>query len=118
MIGPPSRTATGTPVPASLRITTAWIAGRPSSLLRGEAGHPFHPEQVVAAGRVRAAQVGGHGVRERAGRARVDADLGRQLGIGDQRGERLLGEGKALVEVRHGGEDVGRVEIAERRLVG
>ena len=38
----------------------------------------------------------------------MDADLGRQLGIGDERGQRPLGEPQALVEVGHRGEHIGR----------
>ena len=57
-------------------------------------------------------------MRERARGARMDADLGRQLGIRDQRGERPLGQGQAFVEVRHGREDIGRVEVAERGAIG
>ena len=91
------------PGPGSLSTTTALIAGRPSALFAAEPGDPFHPEQVVRTGRVAAAQVGGHGVRERTGRPRVDADLRRQFRVGDERDEGLLREREPLVEVRHRG---------------
>ena len=47
----------------------------------------------------------------------MHADLGRQLGVGDERGQRLFGEPQALVEVGHRREHGGRVEIAERRRI-
>ena len=56
--------------------------------------------------RIRPAQVRRHRVRERAVRPRMDADLGRQLGIGDERGHRLLGQRQALVDVGHRREHV------------
>ena len=118
VIGPPSRNATGAPVSASLRITTAWIAGNPSALLAAKPATHFIPSRSSRPAGVGAAQVRGHGMRERARGARMDADLGRQLGIRDQRGQRPLGQRQALVEVRHGREDVGRVEVAERGAIG
>ena len=45
----------------------------------------------------------------------MHADLGRQLGVGDERGQRPFGEPQALVEVGHRREHGGRVEIAEGR---
>jgi hypothetical protein len=83
-----------------------------------EAGHPFHPEPVVGAGRVGSAQMGRHGVDERPIRTRMDADLGWQLGIGDERRQGAFGQAKALVEVGHRGKHVGRIEVAQRRWIG
>ncbi len=54
---------------------------------------------------------------ERPRRARVDADLRRQLGPRDEADERPLGETQALGEGRHAGRDVGGVEVAESRSV-
>ena len=109
VIGPPSRIARGCPVRGSLRITTAWIAGRPLARFSGKPATHLIPSRSRAGG---VAQGGRHGMGERAGRARMDADLGWQLGVGDQRGHRPFREGQPLVDRWHRRADVGRREVA------
>ena len=118
VIGPPSRIAVGSPVAASLMTTTALIAGSPSSLLVPNPATHFMPEEVVATLRIRPTQVRRHRVRERAVRARMDADLGRQLGIGDQSGHRLLGQLQAFIDIGHRREHVRGGEVADRQGIG
>ena len=87
------------PSSASLMTTTALIAGSPSSLFVANPATHFIP--IRSPNRpVGAAQVGRHGVHERALRPRVDTDLGRQLGIGDESGHGPLGQRQALVDSR------------------
>ena len=69
VIGPPLRIAAGAPVSGSLMTTIALIAGSPRSLLVREPGHPFDADQVARTVRVRAAQIGRHGVHEGVRRA-------------------------------------------------
>ena len=118
VIGPPSRIALGSPVAASLMTTTALIAGSPSSLFVPNPATHFMPEQVTATARIRPTQVRRHRVRERAVRPRMDPDLGRQLGIGDERGHRLLGQRQALVDIGHRREHVRGGEVADRQRIG
>ena len=98
--------------------TTALIAGSPRSLFVANPATHLMPIRSPEPSGVGAAQVGRHGVDERVGRPRVDADLGRQLGIGDESGHGPLGQRQALVDVGHRGEDVRRREVAQRRRIG
>ena len=98
--------------------TTALIAGRPSAVVRREPATHFIPSRSSAPSGSAPAQVRRHRVRERALRPRVDPDLRRQLGVGDERGHRLLGQRQALVDVGHRGKDVRGREIAERGRSG
>ena len=91
---------------------------QPEGVVPAEPGDPLHAEKVVRTRRVGAAQVGRHGVCERAGRARVDADLGRQLGIGDEGRQGPFGEHQPFVEVGHRGEHVRGGEVPHGRAVG
>ena len=98
------------------RPTGRWIAehddrgdGRQAARpIAWEPGDPLDAEQVAAGivGRVvvavERAPGGGHGMGEGARRARVDAHLGRQLGIDHECGQGALGEGDALRHRRHG----------------
>ena len=83
-------------------------------VVRREPGDPLHPDEVVAAVGGRAPQVGRHRVHERPVGSRVHRDLGRQLRIGDERGQRALGQLEPFGERRHRGRDVGRGEVADR----
>ena len=76
---------------------------------------PLDPEEVP--GVRRAAEVGRHRVGERALRPWVDADLRWQLGVGDQRDHRPLGQAQPLVERRHRRLHVRGVQPAERGRV-
>ena len=87
--------------------------GKPEVVVGGEPGHPFHPEQVVPPRCIPAAEMRRHGMYERPGGARVDADLRRQLGTGDEGGERQFREGQALVQAGHGSLDILRREVAQ-----
>ena len=92
VIGPPSRIARGSPVAASLRTTTALIAGRPMALFVANPATHFIP--------TRSSPPSGSAPRRNAGMAwtnepagpGMDPDLGRQLGVRDERGERPFGE--------------------------
>ena len=53
--------------------------------VRGEAHHPLHAQQVGGTVILRSTHPGRHGVGERVVGSRVDADLGRQLGVCHQR---------------------------------
>ena len=118
VIGPPSRIAAGAPVVGVIDDDDRADRRQPALVVRREPGHPFHADQVARTVRVGAAQIGRHGVHERVVRPRVDADLGRQLGIGDESGHGPLGQRQALVDVGHRREDVRRREVAERRRIG
>ena len=83
-----------------------------------EPGDPLDPEQVLRSTRVGSAQVGGHRVCERAFRAWVDPDLGRQFGTRDEGGHRPFRECQALVERRHRRKHIAGREVAQRRHVG
>ena len=65
---------------------------QPARPVLGEAGDPLHADEVVGAVGVGAAEVGRHRVPERALGSGMDGDLRRQLGVGDQRDHRPLGE--------------------------
>ena len=74
---------------------------RQSALVVGrEPRHPLDPDQVACSTRVGAAQIRRHGVDERVRRSRVDADLRRQLGVGDEGDHRLLGQGRGARRCR------------------
>ena len=59
------------------------------------------PSRSSAPSSAGAAQEGRHRVGERPVRPWMDADLRRQLGVGDQRGHRPLGQREPLLERRH-----------------
>ena len=114
VIGLASITATGTPVTGSLSSRVAWIPGRPQRRVRRVAHDPFHADEVAGPGRVVAREVGRHRMPERAVGPRVDADLGRQLGVAGEPPQGQLRERQALVGGGHRGNDVGPGEIPER----
>ena len=113
VIGPPSRIAAGAPVAASLMTTRALIAGSPRALFVANPDTHLIPIRSPVPPGVGAAEIRRHGVDERVSWSRVDADLRRQLGIGDEGDHRLLGQRQALVDVGHGGEDIGGREVAK-----
>ena len=89
--------------------------GQVQSAVVGEPGDPLDAEQVGRTVRVGPAQERRHRVRERSVRSRRYPDLGRQVGIGDQRDHRALGELEALGDGRHGGGDGRGIEVADGR---
>ncbi len=82
-----------------------------------EAGDPLDAEQVVRPFRLGAPKMGRHRVGERTIGPRMDADLRRQLGVVDERGQSPLGEAEPLRQRRHRGADIGRGQVAERGRV-
>ena len=118
VIGPPSMTAIGSPVVASLRITTALIAGIPRALFVSKPATHFIPTRSSAAVGGHAPEHRRHRVRERLGRGGMQADLRWQFGVGHERGHRAFGEVQPFVEGRHRGEDVRPGEVAKAGQVG
>ncbi len=83
--------------------------------VRRGAGDPLDPKEIAVSGRVvaRGTERRGHRVGERPLGSWMDADLGRKLGIGDERGHRPFGQLRSLGDGRHRVADVACGEVQD-----
>ncbi len=83
-----------------------------------ESGHPLDAQQVPGGARTRTAQPRRHRMRERGVGARVDPDLGGQVGIADEGPKGLLGEPELLGDLGHHRGDIRRGQVSEGCTLG